>query len=292
MPLVILEAHLIQWVCLYLNDDFFYVKFLFHANCYSQWVVSKNEISAPKQTQIILGDNLQVLKTEPHPPAVLFDGVITSPPYVIFIKCTTLSSHCRYNMGRQNREWFKQTMLKDHIPEATYLTNMVALFRIFESRVRQDGPVLFILSYCCRSPSLPAKLICAVELQTDYRLADTLIWKKQLIRPNWVSSCHPARICESIYVFARSNYQHSFRTNRTLSRKRSVRGQAIYRSPAKFINFMETKNCDRDIRAKCPVKTTFPVELVHKLLEFYFPLKSFILDPFSGKHVLLYMIHA
>ena len=93
------------------------------------------------------------------------DGVITSPPYNISSKRKDMY----YNTG-----YFD---IDNHTPEQ-YLEIRVNEFKEFQRIIKDDGVILYNISYIHENPSLPYQLINKVINETDLTIADVIYWKK------------------------------------------------------------------------------------------------------------------
>ena len=112
--------------------------------------------------------------------------------------------------------------------------------------------------------------------ETDFMIADTIIWKKKSALPNNVSSNKLTRICEFVFVFCRKNEYKTFKMNKQV-KSYSRTGQKYYEN---IYNFIEAKNNDGSNSLN---KATFSTDFVKKLLEIYSCSEDdVILDPFMG----------
>lgn len=148
-----------------------------------------------------------------------------------------------------------------------YLTAMIKL--------KKNGTVLYNLSYSSENTHLMWLVVAEIMKQTNFIVADNIIWKKSTTSPNSTSKNKLTRICEYVFVFCRKNEFDSFNCNKEISSLRET-GQIAYKN---YYNFIEARNNDgpNDIH-----KATFSSELVRKLLKLYAKPGNLIFDSFMG----------
>lgn len=222
--------------------------------------------------QFFLGDNLKVLSDPSN--GIMADAVITSPPYLL--------GHNPYHRakGARDADFYSGGYTDGHAfwakqPVDQYLNNMVTLFRLFEKTVREDGPVIINLSYGIENPSLPQRVIIAIEDNTDYMLADTMAWNKLRTMPLQASPCNLTRIVEWVYIFCRKPYHKKFRTNKRVTKENWK--QKFYEYVPNYIEAANTYD-----GPKCNLVAHFSTGFVDQLLSIYVPEESVVLDPFMG----------
>ena len=196
-------------------------------------------------------------------PDNFLDGVITSPPYNI----TSKRKDVYYNNGYSNI---------DGLSEEEYIQTRIDEFKQFERIVKDEGVILYNISYHNENPILPLLLITEVHKQTNLTVADMISWKKSHSIPFQTSPTKLSRIVEQVYVIVNKNYLHNFKTNKQVSTINAKTGQKFYKG---YNNLIEAKNNDGII---CDLKASYSSELVSKLINIYFPKGSLIYDPFSG----------
>ena len=118
-------------------------------------------------------------------------------------------------------------------------------------------------------------VVAEIMKQTNFLVADNIIWKKPTTSPNSCSPNKLTRLCEYVFVFCRKNEFETFKCNKEVSSLRKT-GQLAYKN---YFNFIEAKNNDgsNDIH-----KATFSSELVRKLLLLYVKEGSLVYDSFMG----------
>ncbi len=196
-------------------------------------------------------------------PNKFLSGLITSPPYNL----TQKRQDCYYNNGYSSI---------DGLSEEEYLKIRLTEFKEFERILKDDGVILYNISYHNENPVLPLLLITEVHKQTGLTVADMISWKKTSVLPMQTSPTKLSRKVEQIYVIVKKDHLHTFRANKEVSKINERTGQKFYKN---YINLIEAKNNDG---IKCDLKASFSTELVTKLIDIYFPNPSLIYDPFSG----------
>lgn len=204
--------------------------------------------------------NMDCIKMLEQMPLGYVDGVITSPPYNIIRPNCTDRGYDEYKDGMSNDEYIKW---------------IIDIFNHFDRVLKKDGVVCFNINYGTENTTLMSLLIADIIRNTNFTLADIIIWKKQTATPNNVSKNKLTRICEHIYIFCRSNEFHTFNANKKVLSERKT-GQKTYEN---IFNFIEAKNNDESQELN---KATFSTDLLKKLIDIYFPKDSVILDTFMG----------
>ena len=82
--------------------------------------------------------------------------------------------------------------------------------------------------------------VTAVVTQTDFTIADVIVWKKSNALPNSCSPNRLTRIWEFVFVFCRKGELKTFRCNKRVTSLRKT-GQKAYEN---ISNFIEAKNND------------------------------------------------
>lgn len=196
-------------------------------------------------------------------PDSFIDGIITSPPYNI----TSKRKDVYYNNGYSDL---------DGLTEEQYIQTRIEEFIQFQRIIKDDGVILYNISYHNENPILPLLLITEVHKQTDLTIADMISWKKSHSIPFQTSPTKLSRIVEQVYVIVKKDRLHTFKTNKEVSKINQKTGQKFYKG---YNNLIEAKNNDGII---CDLKASYSTELVVKLINIYFTKNSLIYDPFSG----------
>jgi len=191
------------------------------------------------------------------------NGIITSPPYNV----ATKRKDNYYNNGYSDI---------DNLTEEEYLDTRIKEFKEFERMVKNDGVILYNISYQKENPILPTLLISKIHNETNLTIADIICWKKSNSIPFQSSSNKLSRLSELIYVIVNKDYLHTFKANKEISKINEKTGQKFFKH---YTNVIEARNNDSK---KAKNKATYSTELVEKLIHIYFPQKSIIYDPFIG----------
>ena len=210
---------------------------------------------------LIHGDCIEALQNKK---ITAFDAVITSPPYNI-------------SRGWGDEYDRKYNEYSDNRTNEEYMQWQVELFVEMEKKLSPNGVVLYNINYGGENTDTMWILLGKIISETNFTIADQIIWKKKSAIPNNVSKNALTRICENIFVFVRKNEIDTFDTNKkvlSISKKK----QKIYET---FYNYIETKNNDQGKHTEVH-KATFSVSLVERLLDMYVPKGKTVYDPFMG----------
>jgi DNA modification methylase len=194
------------------------------------------------------------------------DAILTSPPYNTSRKGSSLNSasaNIRYDE------------FDDCKTDEDYINWTINIFENYDKILKKNGVIIYNLSYSSENTHLMWLVIAEIMKQTNFLIADNIIWKKPTTSPNSCSSNKLTRICEYVFIFCRKNEFDTFNCNKEVSSIRKS-GQLAYKN---YFNFIEAKNNDgsNDIH-----KATFSSELVRKLLLLYVKKQSLVYDSFIG----------
>ena len=118
-------------------------------------------------------------------------------------------------------------------------------------------------------------VISDIMRNTNWIVADDIIWKKKSALPNNVSKNKLTRIVEHVFVFCRKDEFKTFNCNKQV-KSYSKTGQAYYEN---VFNFVEAKNNDGTCKLN---KATYSSELCEKILGIYAKQGDVVYDPFMG----------
>lgn len=208
------------------------------------------------ETNIIYNENCLVTLNR----GIKVDCILTSPPYNIIRPNSTDRGYDLYKDDLTNDEYIKWTL---------------SLFEGFNKSLNKNGCVIYNMSYGTENTILMSLVISEIIRNSNFTLADIIIWKKQTATPNNVSHNKLTRICEFIYIFCRKDEIDTFNCNKKVLKKRDT-GQLIYEN---VFNFITAKNNDESNDLN---KATFSTEFVRKLLLLYTKKYDIIYDPFMG----------
>lgn len=194
------------------------------------------------------------------------DAILTSPPYNTSRKGSSLNGAC----ANVRYDEFNDCKTDDE-----YIAWTIEIFKSYDKVLKQNGVVLYNLSYSSENTHLMWLVVAEIMKQTNFLVADNIIWKKPSTSPNSCSPNKLTRMCEYVFVFCRKNEFETFSCNKEVSSLRTT-GQIAYKN---YSNFLTAKNNDgsNDIH-----KATFSSELVRKLLLLYVKEGSLVYDSFMG----------
>lgn len=199
------------------------------------------------------------------------DCILTSPPY---------------NTGRNiiNSKDISKSMKRHEVRYDVYLERRDVdeycqwtsnIFDVYDSILSENGCILYNMSYGSENPSQMYLVLAKILENTNFMVADTIVWKKKSALPNNVSPNKLTRIYEFVFVLCRKSEFNTFKTNKKVVSVRE-NGQKMYQN---IYNFIEAKNNDGPNHLN---KATFSSELCEKLLEIYATPSSIIYDSFMG----------
>ena len=196
------------------------------------------------------------------------DIVLTSPPYN-----STDSKH-RQNSTTDlySKRYDSYNDFKDL---GEYISWTVDMFNDFDRVLKDNKPVLYNFSYGTENPHLPYILINALIEQTNWTIADTIIWKKKSALPNNVSHNRLTRIVEFVWVICRKSEIKTFQMDKEV-KSTSKTGQKYY---CNYFNFIDAKNNDGSNNIN---KAVYSTDLCNQLLNMYGKDDYVVYDPFMG----------
>lgn len=187
--------------------------------------------------------------------------IITSPPYNIVRPNSTDRGYDLYQDGMSNEEYIKWT---------------IDIFKEYDRILAPNGCICYNMSYGTENTEVMNLTVAEILKQTNFTLADILVWKKSSATPNNVSSNKMTRICEFVYVFCRRDEFFTFTANKQIIGYRDDQGQAIYEN---VFNFFTAKNNEESQELN---KATFSPQFVWQLIDRYVGENDVVLDNFSG----------
>ena len=202
------------------------------------------------------------------------DSVITSPPYNTGNRVEYWNS----KIINGSRVYKKEKRYDEYLDTKTndeYIDWSIDLFQSYDKILKEDGCILYNISYGSENPETMWLLIAEIIKKTNFTVADCISWKKTTALPNTTSKNKLTRICEFIFVFVRKSEYLTFNTNKKVI-KISDKGQNFYDV---FYNYIEAANNDGSNELN---KATFSTELIRKLLLLYTKQNDLIYDSFMG----------
>ena len=197
------------------------------------------------------------------------DLILTSPPYN---KSKPISEYALKNHQCHYKEF------DDNRSNEEYLQWILERFNEFERVLKNDGAILFNMSYSTESSDrseLMWLVVADVIRNTGLTIADRIIWHKSTAIPNNVSHNKLTRICEDVFIFCKRDRFHDFHCNKKLISE-SITGMNIYEN---IQNIIYAANND----GNCEIhKATVSTHFCFQLLELYGIKKGCVYDPFMG----------
>ena len=130
------------------------------------------------------------------------DLVLTSPPYNMTKRKGGFADTGRYDVYEDWKE------------ENDYLEWTSKLFNEFDNILNKNRIVIYNFSYSIENPSLPNKLVVYIEAHTNFRLIDTVMWKKKFGLPFPANGKRLSRNWEYVFIFARKDEMDTYENNR------------------------------------------------------------------------------
>lgn len=195
------------------------------------------------------------------------DVVLTSPPYN-----NSRTSHTEYCMKTANCRYDSYDDNKD---TQEYVDWTVDIFNKIDNVLKQNGCVLYNISYGNENPAVMWETLFGIMHCTNFMIAEDIVWKKPSAFPNNVSPNHMTRITEHVFVFCRKNEYDTFYMNKKVKSISKV-GQNFYEN---VFNYIEAPNNDGQNELN---NATYSTELCEKLLKLYCPSNGMVFDPFNG----------
>lgn len=201
------------------------------------------------------------------------DIVLTSPFYN-----TNKKQRGGQTLSNTNVKGYSYLRYDTHVDDMSdeeYNDFTIRLFNEFDRVLKNNGVVLYNLSYGNNNRDGMFKAIYSIITSTDFTIADVITWKKTTALPNNCSPNKLTRITEYVFVLCRKEEVNTFYCNKKVVSVRKS-GQKSY---GNIFNFIEAKNND----GACPFnKATYSSDLCRQLLNIYAPTNAVVYDPFMG----------
>jgi site-specific DNA-methyltransferase (adenine-specific) len=192
------------------------------------------------------------------------DLVLTSPPY-----------NMTKRKGGYADKITRYDEYSDWKSEEDYINWTVNVFDNINRVLKPNGVILYNFSYSIETPSLPYILMASIISNTEFMVADTIIWKKSNSIPHPASYNRLNRIVEFVFVICRKSELKTFNCSKKVV-KTSPKGQNYYEI---IDNFITAKNNDGSTDLN---KATYSTEFCEKLLNVYGKEGYLVYDPFMG----------
>lgn len=209
-----------------------------------------------------------IKKMSPHS----VDVILTSPFYNTNMKA---KGGRVITDGKTGNEFARYDKFVDVMSNDEYRAFTVDLFNGYDKILKENGVVLYNISYGNENSECLFLTIADILTKTNFTIADVIIWKKKSALPACLSPNKLTRITEFVFVFCRKSEYMTFHTNKRHVSTRPT-GQKMYEN---IFNFIEAANND----GTNPYNgATFSSELCDYLLRIYAPTGGVIYDSFMG----------
>ena len=194
------------------------------------------------------------------------DIVLTSPPYNMSKKRKGgISDSGRYDIYKDCK----------NIDE--YIDFTINIFENFNNIVNENGIILYNFSYSIENPGLPYKLVSKILDETEWTLADTVVWKKKSGLPFPANPRRLSRIWEYVWIFVRKSEINTFNCNKGIASISEKTGQKYYNV---YYNLFEAVNNDKATRNLN--QATYSTDFCKYFLNIYGNEGYTVYDPFMG----------
>lgn len=196
------------------------------------------------------------------------DIILTSPPYNTARPVKTQKAIDTYT----NR----YDIYIDAKSTEEYANWTLRLFEYYDKVLNENGIILYNISYGSERPDDMWMAIAKLISESDFMIAEQIVWKKKSALPNNVSHNKLTRICEPVFVFCRKSEYKTYNSNKKIKSVREDNGQKYYEN---IFNFIEADNNDGPNKLN---KATFSSDLCKQLLTIYAKEGSTVYDSFMG----------
>lgn len=196
------------------------------------------------------------------------DLVLTSPPYATS-RSTVKTEKAIETYNR------RYDICLDNMNDDEYCSWTIDIFNHFDKVLSKNGVVLYNISYGSENPSVMWLAMSDIIRQTNFMIADCIIWKKKAALPNNVGN-KLTRITEFVFVLCRKDEYKTFNINKKVKSVREDTGQKYYENT---YNFIEAANNDGACKLN---KATYSSDLCLQLLDIYATKDTKVFDPFMG----------
>lgn len=203
------------------------------------------------------------------------DLVLTSPFYNTNKKAGKNGTLKTCKVKKENYHYLRYDDFVDNMDNEEYYDFTIDLFNKIDKVLKDDGCILYNMSYGTENTECMFITIAKILENTNFTIADDIIWKKSNALPNSCSSNKLTRIVEHVFVFCKKKAFKTFKCNKKVVSVRKT-GQKMYEN---IYNIVEAKNNDGSCKFN---KATYSTDLCKKLLNIYANDGITVLDPFSG----------
>lgn len=198
------------------------------------------------------------------------DNIITSPFYN-----TGRGSKCHVTQKSRDNHEGRYDVHLDNMTDEEYIDFTLKLFDNFDKILNKNGCILYNMNYGSENTTLIWLTLAKILTDSNFTIADDVIWKKGSAMPNNTSPNKLTRIVEHVFVLCRKSEFKTFNANKQVVSVRTT-GQKMYNN---YFNFIEAKNNDGSSKLN---KATYSTDLILKLMNIYVRKGNLVYDPFSG----------
>ena len=213
------------------------------------------------------------------------DIILTSPPYPtsnsFLTKKNARNSNISTTDGNERKPTsyphYKYDIFVENFTPDEYIEWSVNLFNCFDNVLRDNGVVLYNLSYSSKCSEVLPLVISNIIQLTNLTFVDMVCWKKPNTMHEYQTPNKLTRIFELIYVFAKKQSVTTHICIKPCKGTATGVNKKIYTYRE---NFIEAKNNDGVCKLN---RATFSTELCEKIIDLYAPMKGLtVYDPFNG----------
>ena len=136
--------------------------------------------------------------------------ILTSPFYNTNKKAGKNKTLTNTSVKSGQYDYVRYDVHVDSMTDDEYSEYTINLFNEFNRILNLDGCVLYNISYGAENTECMFKAVYAIITQTDFTIADVIVWKKTTALPNSCSSNRLTRLTEFVFVFCRKNEMKTF----------------------------------------------------------------------------------
>ena len=220
-----------------------------------------------------------------HIESASVDIVLTSPPYPTFNSFSTHKNPRNSNIsstdGNERKPTsyphYKYDLFVENKTTEEYIDWNVSLFNEFDKVLKDNGVVLYNLSYSSKCAYVLPLTVSNIIQRTNFTFVDMVCWKKPNTMFEYQTPNRLTRIFELVYVFAKKQSVTTHICNKPFKGMAKGINKKNY---THRMNFIEAKNNDGVCKLN---RATFSTELCEKLIDLYAPTKGLtVYDPFNG----------
>lgn len=145
------------------------------------------------------------------------DIILTSPFYNTNKKAGKNRNLNNSAMNDGRYEYLRYDVHVDNMTNDEYCIFTEKLFNEFDRILKTNGSVLYNINYGSENTEGMFRAVNQIITQTNFTIADCIIWKKKQAFPNSCSPNKLTRITEFVFVFCRKKELGSFKCNKRIT---------------------------------------------------------------------------